>query len=560
MKKWLFLTFIIISQYSNGQQAKPPFTDITHEAGIEHTFKVFEGMFGGGACVFDFDKDGFEDVYITSGMNDDILYHNNGNGTFTNMIEGSGLEVTRKFVTQGVAGADVNRDGLVDLFITTINRRDTKEVIPRAINLLFLNQGNGKFKDVTKEWGLDQMLSFSTGVSFGDFDKDGYRDAYIGDYFNDYTGTLTVMNDATIVNSNATAKGYLLHNKGGKGFENVYEAYGLDFKGFGFGGIFTDFDKDGDLDLFVNHDFGYKRTPDMLLRNDYPEKHFTDVAKELGMDLKINSMATAVGDINNDGWLDYYMSNIRFNRMMVSQGANKSYKDLLKEKGMNYVAISWGTNFADFDQDGDLDLFVANGDLNPNCNPMANFYFEQKNGNFEELGRLYGLGDYGIGRGSVTFDFDNDGDQDLLVINQEPTLAYPTETITRLYRNDYNSGNWLKIALKGTMSDLNGIGSRIELVADGKTFIREIDGGSSSHLSQNSTIAHFGFGDVDQISSIKVYWTSGEVQELKNINVNQLLTITEPPQSTKASSNWLYYALAAVLVSLIFWYFLKKRK
>lgn len=113
------------------------FTDITDTAGIAHQFVVYEGMFGGGICVFDLNKDGFEDLYITGGMNSDQLYLNNGNGTFTNVFEGSGLETTRAYVTQGVAGADVNRDGWVDLFVTTVTEKDSANVIPRAPNLLF---------------------------------------------------------------------------------------------------------------------------------------------------------------------------------------------------------------------------------------------------------------------------------------------------------------------------------------------------------------------------------------------------------------------------------------
>ncbi|MES1222638.1 MAG: VCBS repeat-containing protein, partial [Bacteroidota bacterium] len=167
------------------------FTDVTAQAGISHVFKVYEGMFGGGACVIDYNNDGKEDIYITGGMNDDVLYRNNGNGTFTNIFEQSGLTGTKNFVTQGVSGADINRDGFVDLFITTITRRDRKEEIPRAINLLFLNNGNGTFRDVTKEYGLGEMYSFSTGGSFGDFNADGWPDLYVGNYFNEYTGKLS---------------------------------------------------------------------------------------------------------------------------------------------------------------------------------------------------------------------------------------------------------------------------------------------------------------------------------------------------------------------------------
>ena len=184
--------------------------------------------------------------------------------------------------------------------------------------------------------------------------------------------------------------------------------------------------------LFVNHDFGYKRTPDMLLENQYPKEKFIDVAKERRMDLRINSMGTAVGDYNNDGLMDYYMTNIRFNYFMVNQGAGKPFVNKAKELGMDFFAISWGANFADFDHDGDVDLFVANGDLNPNCVPMADFYFENIGGKFQDHASAYGLADYGIGRGSVVFDYDNDGDLDLLVVNQEPVLNYPGAVIYKI--------------------------------------------------------------------------------------------------------------------------------
>ena len=227
-----------------GLYGQTHFIDVTEEAGIVHQFRVYEGMFGGGICVFDMDKDGFEDVFMTSGMNEDVLYRNNGDGTFTNIYEGSGLEVTRGFVTQGVAGADVNRDGWVDLFITTITVKDTNNVIPRAQNLFFLNQGNGTFKDASKAYGLDKRISFSTGPNFGDFNADGYPDLYIGNYFQDYEGGLDYISDATIVSAHQTAKGYLLLNVDGESFSDVYEEYGMSHKGFGFGGVFTDYDNE----------------------------------------------------------------------------------------------------------------------------------------------------------------------------------------------------------------------------------------------------------------------------------------------------------------------------
>jgi enediyne biosynthesis protein E4 len=562
MKKWpvaFSIPLAIITSFIqvNGQQA---FKNITVESGIHHQFAVYEGMFGGGACVFDVNNDGFEDLYITGGMNNDVLYLNNGNGTFKDIFENSGLDITTHYVTQGVAGADVNKDGWVDLFITTITTKDSVKTIPRAENLLFLNNGNSTFRNVTEEYGLKDLISFSMGVSFGDINGDGYPDAYIGNYFQDYDGQLSAINDATIVNANATSKGYLLRNVNGKYFSNVYSNYGLSHKGFGFGGTFTDFDNDYDLDLLVNHDFGYKATPNFFLQNEYPNNEFVNRAKDLAMDLKINAMGTAIGDYNFDGFLDYYVTNIRFNRFMVSQGAGKPYVDKSKELGMGYVSISWGTNFADFDHDTDLDLFVANGDLNPNDVPMADYYFENNNGMFSEKAPFVGLNDYGLGRGSVVFDMDNDGDLDLLVINQKPVLNYPVASETHLYRNDSANGNWLKVALKGTDADTHGIGSRVEIVVGKIKMIREIDGGSS-HLSQNSTIAHFGLGQATAVDSVIVTWTGGKEQILTNQPANKMLTVIEVPGEKGNKKAIVGVVLGSILIVIVLLrYFVTRRK
>jgi enediyne biosynthesis protein E4 len=499
-----FLTLLSI----HFTQAQTAFKDVTEAAGIKHQFEVFEGFLGGGACILDVNNDGYDDVFLTGGRADDIFYLNNKNGTFTNIYEQSGLNGSKSYLTQGAVAADVNRDGWVDLYITTITSKTSPKVIPRAPNLLYLNNGNNTFRDATKEFGLD-MNSFSTGASFGDFNADGYPDLYVGNYFTEYPGDLSTINESMIVSANQITEGYLFLNEKGKHFKNVYKDYGLDHKGFGFGGLFTDFDNDGDQDLLINHDFGYKRTPNLLYENKYPWSSFKETGKKTGMDLKINSMTSAAGDYNNDGWMDYFISNIRFNKFMVNQGAGKPFLENSRLLGIDFITISWGANFADFDHDGDLDLFVSNGDLNPNCVPMGDYYFENKGGKFTEMGRAKGLCDYGIGRGSVVLDFDNDGDLDILVVNQKPILTYPVPSTTHLYRNDSAQGNWVKIMLKGLDAETHGLGSKVEIVIDGKHQIREIDGGGSSHLSQNATYAHFGIGSASKIDEIIVHYDCG---------------------------------------------------
>ncbi|MEX0287805.1 MAG: CRTAC1 family protein [Flavobacteriaceae bacterium] len=548
----LFISFFVFNGFS-----QTSFTDVTELAGIEHQFHVYEGTFGGGATVFDINNDGYEDLFLTGGTAEDKLYLNQGDGTFKNIYSTSGLTISKGYVTQGAVSADVNRDGFRDLFITTINTTDGSNTIPRAKNLFFLNNGDLTFRDATSEYKLDDLNSFSTGPSFGDVNADGFPDLYIGNYFLEFEGTLGVLKDATIVSAHQTAKGYLLINKEGKYFENQYEDYDLGHRGFGFGALFTDFDNDSDQDLLVNHDFGYKAVPNFLYENRYPRSSFRDVSEVNQMDLKENSMGSAVGDYNNDGLLDYFVTNIKFNLLMENKGKGQPFVDRAKELGTYNFAISWGANFADFDHDTDLDLHVANGDLNPNCTPMGNFYFENNNASFTDKSRASGLNDYGVGRGSVVFDMDNDGDQDVLVINQKPVKEYPTPSTTRLFRNDSKAGNWLKVSLDGIQSEKNGIGSRVEAVVGDTRMIREIDGGGSSHLSQNSVVAHFGLGNAAQVDSILVTWLGGKQQLLVNQKANQQIMVIEVEDEPV---RFLYIAiLLAVIALVVFGIYLKRK-
>ena len=542
----LFFLFNLIFVSVQGQQ----FTDITKQGGIDHYFEVYEGMFGGGVAVLDYNNDDFEDLYITGGMQEDQLLENLHDGTFKNVLRTAKLDASLNFVTQGVASADFNRDGWMDLFISTITSKGDKKTIPRAQNLVFINQGDGTFKDESKSFGIKSTESFSTGISIGDFNLDGYPDVYVGNYFTDYDGGLKEISDATIVNAGKTAKGYLYENKGGKRFKEVSKTYGLDHRGFSFGGIFTDFDNDNDLDLIVNNDFGYKAKPNYLLENLYPIKEFRYVEEAYEMDLRINAMGGATADINADGFLDYFISNIRFNRFMIQDPNKKIFIDQAEKLGTQLFTISWGTNFNDFDHDGDIDLFVANGDLNPNCVPMYNFFFENINGQFKEQSVKFGLKDYGVGRGSAIFDLENDGDMDLIVVSQKPIMEYGPPSITRLYRNDLKEGNYLQVKLKGNASTRSAFGARIQVYSDSLFINHEIDGGNSSHLSHNSTIAHFGLGNRKTVDSIRVIWPGGETTKIIDVKTNQRIFIEQVQEFQKIRSKKIWWIIVIVALSL----------
>lgn len=561
-------TLIIVCVYN--MSAAQRFTEIAKKAGIVHQFEVFEGSFGGGACVFDLNNDGYEDIFIAGGMAADVLYLNKRDGTFENIYTKSGLKTKVKFVTTGAVSADFNRDGWRDIYITTITTKENKEKIPRAPNLLFINNKDGTFTNATEKYGLDKYPSFSTAAMVGDVNEDGFPDIYVGNYFKEFTGKLSLIDDQVIVNSNQMAKGFLLINDDGQSFHDEYGEYQMQHTGFGFGGVFTDFDNDHDLDLLINNDFGYKNSPNRFLKNEFPLEKFVDVSESLKMDLAMNAMGTAVGDFNNDGLLDYYVSNIRGNKFMVNNGNGMPFTDMSRELGTSfsrindhgeiYMPVSWGANFADFDNDGDLDLFVANGCLNPYVEPNPDYYLENVNGKFQNKSFEKNLADPGISRGSVVFDFDNDGDLDLLVVNQKPVNnSFSDPSPTLFYRNDSAKGNWLKVQLQGIDADFNGIGARVEITVGEKKMIREIDGGSS-HSSQNSTIAHFGLGSATRIDTVRVTWIGGKEQILLNQKANQLLKVVENNNSGhRGSKTWLIIFIAAVLsIGVGIWFFRRR--
>ena len=251
-------------------------------------------------------------------------------------------------------------------------------------------------------------------------------------------------------------------------------------------------------------------------------------------------MGVGVGDYNNDTFLDYHVTNIFAGPFIVNRGEGLPFINLMNNVGTgvnkiksfnNYeaVIIGWGSLFLDYDNDTDLDLFNSNGPINPLVNPIPNILFENK-GRVYELNENSGVMDYGIARGSVHFDYDNDGDQDIFVVNQRPVhdMSYRGGIVgSKLYRNDSpNENNWLKIKLKGNQSTTRGLGSRIRIVCDDLNMIREVDGGSS-HASQNTSIVHFGVGENKKIDSLIISWPGGKKQYLKDILPNQLIEIEE---------------------------------
>ena len=544
MKHFLIISLYLPSLFF-GQNA---FTDVTLNSGIDNIYDVYEGLFGGGVVAFDYNNDGFEDLYITGGKSQDILYKNNGDGTFKDEIYGSGLLKDSLMVTTGVSSADVNKDGYIDLLVTTITSQNNhpNDKNKMSSNLLYINNGDGTFSDLTSKYGI-QKRNFSTSSSFGDINADGYPDLFIANYFNDFyfddnplgSHRLSLLNNYSIQSNYETGQDELYINIDGKYFKDVSDLLVDAGKGYGFGGVFTDFDNDNDLDLFIINDFGETHEPNRLLVNQYPELRFENKSIELKINFGLKSMGVGVGDFNNDNFLDYHVTNIFAGPFIVNRGDGLPFINLTNNIGTGIskiksfndtesVIIGWGSIFLDYDNDTDLDLFNSNGPINPMVIPIPNILFENK-GRVFEVNEKSGVMDYGIARGSVHFDYDNDGDQDIFVVNQRPVngTIYGKSMGSKLYRNDSsNDNNWLKIKLKGKQSTTRGLGARIRIVCDDLSMIREVDGGSS-HASQNSSVVHFGLGQNQIVDSVTVTWPGGKTQSLLNPGINKLIEIEE---------------------------------
>jgi hypothetical protein len=466
-------------------------------------------LMGGGVACFDFNNDGYEDIYMTGGTNRDQLFENNQNGTFSEVGISAGLSITGSVKTVGVTTGDIDNDGDRDLFITTSENHN---------NLLFLNNGNSTFTDISISAGIIDS-SWSTSASFGDFNRDGYLDIYVSNYVNYF--------DLPFYNfliSGTLNKLYLNNNN------NTFSDVTMGTSAFNNGGAlatsFTDFDNDNDVDILIGNDFGVLYGGNALLRNDYPASTFVDISNSSGIDQEINAMGIAVGDYDEDLDLDYYITNMMGN-LLHTNNNDETFNEDAASLGVNAGnTVSWGTFFFDYDHDSYLDLFVASGGVMSVAPPQLNELFQkQQSGIFTSVGLIEGITDTCRSRGAAYGDLDNDGDLDLMVINTyfDTVLAKNAS----VYKNEMISiNNWIKIDLVGTISNRDAFGSHIRVVANGRSWIREI-GGGSSYLSQNSSIAHFGLGSNLLIDSIIVSWPSGYTQIETNINSNQVVTIIE---------------------------------
>lgn len=450
------------------------YTDVSQLAGINNT--------GGnwGVSVGDFDADGWEDLYFAVRNGPNRLYRNLGDGTFTQMAEQAGLADPRN--SRAGIWMDYNNDGLPDLYVGNYEQPDR----------LYRNLGNGQFEDVAEEAGIrNSGKPFS--VNAADIDRDGWLDIYVANFLEENV---------------------LYRNNGDGTFTDVTAAAGVGDTGKSMGALFLDYDNDGDPDLYLTHD---GNEPNILYRN-RGDGTFEDISATARADFAGQGMGTDIGDINNDGFPDIYITNLYDNALLLNNG-NGTFTEIASDAGVNDFGMGWGTLFLDCDNDGLQDIYVVNDSY---FSPYPNVLYRNLGGNRFSVTDTDGpVASMFGGYGAACFDYDADGNLDLVLSNTGSRDG------NQLFRNQGLGGNWIRFRLVGRLSNRQGVGARLELhTGDGRRQTREITCGNG-FASQSSIRQHFGLGTSVQVDSLVVRWPSGQVDRLFELPVDQELIIVE---------------------------------
>lgn len=536
LKFTLLLVCIILIMGINNNSHSQVFENILPKCGIEH-FSHDGRLMAAGVVVMDYNNDGYDDFLFIGGDDEKTIIFRNNPAAYTtkpydypNMftdVTDDIIDIPEQFFVIGGATIDYDNDGWEDLVLTT----------DRHQPILVYRNVNGKFKEVGISLGFKEKFE-STSISIADINQDGWADIYIANYFEDNTSQNCLPNSFFI-------------NQGGKGFVEDAFRYGINDRGCGLANTFSDYDNDGDLDLFVANDFGQAFSSNAAYRNEYPEKYFTNVKNDLGFNNAILGMGVDGGDYDNDGDLDYYATNLGqnfFYENLNGQAFQERGKELkIDNTRANQTTenagftVSWSVNWFDFDLDMDLDLHVTNGFLAPIED--VNTEYIDNNRMFENVGKNkpflqstaeLGLLSPGIDRGAAQIDFDNDGDIDIITSVVRPDtdiVPYNDDDYYKLFENKQTSGRkWIKFKLVGSRSNRLAIGSRVRVFTGDTIQMRDVTSGGGGFLSQSTRQIIFGLKDHETIDSVEVLWPGkGRVKtKLRNVAANQTLRLLEP--------------------------------
>ena len=455
------------------------FLDVSSSARIDRPAQ------GRGVAAGDYDNDGDLDLFVARYDGPDLLYRNDRGRFFSEVASQAGVGLWGN--TRAAAWGDYDNDGDLDLYVSS----------EEEANRLYRNEGNGRFVNATMRAGVG-LWGNTRAAAWGDYDNDGDLDLYVAD---------------------ADGQGVLYQNEGKGRFVKATSA-GVDSTGTARAATWWDYDNDGDLDLYVAN---YEANA--LYQNE-GEGTFSDQTVSAGLDDRGKCIGLAVGDYDNDGDLDLYVCKKGFNALYRNEGEG-TFTDVTPAAGVRAVGMSLGASWGDYDNDGWLDLYVVNYYGRPNV-----LYRNEGEGVFRDVAGSSGVGDEGDGLGVAFADYDNDGWLDLYVTNDGSDV---------LYRNRGDRHHWLRVRTVGSVSNRDGIGSRVRVVAGALRMIREISGGGG-YCSQDGLWAQFGLGEYDTVDSLVVRWPSGAMSLLTSLPADQEVLVREPPSWKLVSESTDVYA------------------
>ncbi|MBL8205793.1 MAG: CRTAC1 family protein [Blastocatellia bacterium] len=551
---------LLFAQTKPANEFNVSFVNVAKQAGLthktiygdEHKNKYLLETTGCGVAWFDYDNDGWLDLFFVNGTRlsgfpkgsepTSKLYKNNRNGTFTDITKQAGL--ARTGWGQSVCIGDYDNDGFEDLFVSYFGK-----------NALYKNNGHGTFTDVSEKAGVaGQKTRWGAGAAFLDYDKDGKLDLFVANYIDLdlktaptpetgpclYKGVMVACGPPGLEGG----KNILYHNEGNGTFTDVSEKAGiLKTNGtYGLGVVTADFDNDGWTDIYVADD----SAPAILYHNN-KNGTFTDVATEAGCaysgDGKPQAgMGVSAGDFDGDGMLDIFKTNFSGDtstlyRNVTKSGGAMTFDDVTFTAGigLNTRWLGWGCGFLDFDNDSWLDILLVNGHVYPEVEKLTTeagypqrkvLYQNLRSGQFKDITEAIGgaIAEPTASRGCAFADYDNDGDVDVIInpVNDVPVLMRADST---------TNNNWLSVRALGTKSNRSGLGARIQLTLETedkktRTLMDEVRSGGS-YYSQNDLRVHFGLGKATKVKSLEIKWPSGAVETINDVAANQVVVVKE---------------------------------